>query len=672
MGGACTNRERRRLASCVMPTLGLKGAWTAELSGGCPKNTTWLLNPQYLITPTGVGSFTIDLTQYPAAGATLVPVGVAVLHGQVGEPLRSPILAKQVVGKSKYKSVRTQSLRIELQPAAPDEVYVLIPMTYEPNQLGAFHLTVTTEDAGEFTVEPYSAPTQPIHAGASAGPLLQSLQAADGRAAAPVPQPTPAPEVPPTTPPIAPPVASPTAMLSDAADTAAASDPVLHGAIENYRQTTGGSGTFEDPEFAVRSGGKPDNALLYVAGQPGPNAKKVDSFWRLSQMGGKGDLLAFSPPGSLMVHRSSLQDAWLLSAIGMVSTRRELLAHVLFHSEPQVGLHAVRLFKDGTWTTIVMDDLIPSHGKLKPVYSSNSEPRDGPVLLLQKALAKLYGCYEHLLVGRLGSALEDLTGGVSEKIYLRDGCQNARGEDKQPNISIEAELASGALWVRLSSLLKGGHLLGATYKTKYSHLGGKSALPADLEGGAALAYPILEMREAQGQQLVRLRNPWRLYNEATRAPEWKGAWGVGSSEWQNQPGLATALGGKPREVSHCKALLCAHTPLFLATHRSSPLRLAATTTLCCSSPSPHRPPDSIPFAAPHSASPHYVSLCRSSPCCTAGFLLDDICGLPLRLQQDQRLPDLRCWVDRPALWWQLDFHQRRWHAACVAWISLAT
>lgn len=157
-------------------------------------------------------------------------------------------------------------------------------------------------------------------------------------------------------------------------------------------------------------------------------------------------------------------------------------------------MYALRLFKDGVWKTVVVDDLIPCYGKLKPAYSSQSEPRDGPVALLQKGLAKLYGCYEHLQVGRLGSALEDLTGGVSEKIYLRDGCLNGHGEDKQArrltlrrgralmssrhcdvshalwrhhatlhvqaHISIAAETASGALWARLSALLKGGHLLG--------------------------------------------------------------------------------------------------------------------------------------------------------------------------------------------------------------------
>ena len=114
-----------------MPSATFPGAWTAELSGGCPKNSSWPSNPQYVITPSGNTSVTVDLTQIPATGTNLIPIGVAVLYGQVGVPLRAPILSKQVVGKSKYKSVRTQSLQVDLQPLPPNRLYIIVPMTFE-------------------------------------------------------------------------------------------------------------------------------------------------------------------------------------------------------------------------------------------------------------------------------------------------------------------------------------------------------------------------------------------------------------------------------------------------------------------------------------------------------------------------------------------------------------
>ena len=114
-----------------MPASSVSGAWTAELSGGCPKHPTWPENPQYVVAPAGATSVTIDLTQLPEAGTNLVPIGIAVLHAQTGVPLRSPILSKQVVGKSKYKSVRTQSLKVDLKPLPTSKLYVIVPMTFE-------------------------------------------------------------------------------------------------------------------------------------------------------------------------------------------------------------------------------------------------------------------------------------------------------------------------------------------------------------------------------------------------------------------------------------------------------------------------------------------------------------------------------------------------------------
>eukprot|EP00965_Chrysotila_dentata_P014256 472151-Pleurochrysis_carterae.AAC.5 len=81
-------------------------------------------------------------------------------------------------------------------------------------------------------------------------------------------------------------------------------------------------------------------------------------------------------------------------------------------------------------------------GKKQPAFSSNAEPSDGPVLVIQKALAKLYGCYEHLNVGRVGAALEDLTGGVSDKIYLRDDIVGANGVNKQPHLQVSCASSS--------------------------------------------------------------------------------------------------------------------------------------------------------------------------------------------------------------------------------------
>ena len=219
----------------------------------------------------------------------------------------------------------------------------------------------------------------------------------------------------------------------------------------------------------------------------------------------------------------------------------------------------MRLFKDGEWRTVVVDDQIPCHGKLKAAYSTNMDPRDGPVAVLEKAFAKLYGCYEHLQNVSVGGALEDLTGGYKDRLYLVDGVTDVNGARKQPDFSAAEDLRSGVFWSRLCALRDGHHLLGATYKRKYAALGGAPAIDtSNLEDGEDLVYPILELRELSipeaesGGKFVRLRNAWRQIGEhhsSGRAREWDGRWGNNSAEWQNLPAVAAELGGKPRDGS---------------------------------------------------------------------------------------------------------------------------
>ena len=358
----------------------------------------------------------------------------------------------------------------------------------------------------------------------------------------------------------------------------------------------GGEG-YVDPEFEVQTRSErgkleSNGKVIYISGlapSGSGSSSKVDTWSRIKAMrlpgaeeGGSGSLMHARP--------DHLDDLWLLSAIACLTPRPELLARV-HQSDESLGVHAVRLYKDGEakgvapeWTTVVVDDQLPCHGKKKPIYSTNVDPGAGPVAAIQKALAKLYGCYEQLNGGRVGSALEDLTGGVSDKIYLRDGIASAAdGAEKQPHISVATEAANGAdgvLWQRLNEILSSGHLLAATYKVKYAEQGktgiegvvdaaqDRPAMPlkvdkppgnnkdaaaaakeAERRRHRSLAYPIVEFRVVEGAGgFVRLRNPWAKVGES-EAPVYKGDWGPNAASWQNVPDVAQALGGRPRDSS---------------------------------------------------------------------------------------------------------------------------
>ena len=495
-------------------TLSVKSSWQRGTAGGCPKNEgTYAQNPQFVLNQTvPTATYKIELTQQPTGGPSLHLIGIVVMTNKPGKPFPAKIGKKKLIGKTSYKAVQTTSLEVTLgPPETPGNDYVILPCTFEPEQYASFTLTVSSEDDAGFTVLPRGEKSRV--------------------------EPTP-----------------PTGLLKPDAD------ETLAAAIKRMEQEPSTDGRFDDSEFRVRASGpggkEATNAkVLYVSGAAGPSAVKVDSWGRTSAMGGKGPSTEFATPGSLMVHRRALSDLWLLGALGMVQTRSDLLERVFGYANERDGMHAVRLWKDGAWRTVVVDDQIPCHGKLKPAYSTNDAPRDGPVALVEKALSKLYGCYEHLKQGRVGSALEDLTGGYKDKLYLVDGVTSQDGTiSKQPDIGAAAEIDSGIMWARLVAL-QGDNLLGAAYKQKYAHLSGPPAIdPSNLEGSETLVYPILELKQltpAQGGlQFVKLRNPWKQIGElagpAGKARDWEGAWGNSAADWQNQPGAAKELGGKPR------------------------------------------------------------------------------------------------------------------------------
>lgn len=66
---------------------------------------------------------------------------------------------------------------------------------------------------------------------------------------------------------------------------------------------------------------------------------------------------------------------------------------------------------------MLVDDRLPTYrGRL--VYLHSTNPTEFWAALLEKAYAKLYGCYENLHQGFTTRALQDLTGGIVQSFGL--------------------------------------------------------------------------------------------------------------------------------------------------------------------------------------------------------------------------------------------------------------
>ncbi|XP_073664506.1 calpain-5 isoform X2 [Tursiops truncatus] len=186
-----------------------------------------------------------------------------------------------------------------------------------------------------------------------------------------------------------------------------------------------------------------------------------------------------------------------------------------------VGIFHFHFWRFGEWVDVVIDDRLPTVNN-QLIYCHSSSRNEFWCALVEKAYAKLAGCYQALDGGNTADALVDFTGGVSEPIDLTEG-DFASDEAKR-----------NQLFERVLKVHSRGGLISASIK---------AVTAADMEARLACglvkghAYAITDVRKvrlgrgllaffkSEKLDMIRLRNPWG-------EREWNGPWSDTSEEWQ--------------------------------------------------------------------------------------------------------------------------------------------
>ena len=83
----------------------------------------------------------------------------------------------------------------------------------------------------------------------------------------------------------------------------------------------------------------------------------------------------------------------------------------IFHRYRSRGLFVLRIYKNFNWIYVIIDERIPVNiHTRKPVFGSCVNVHEMWVALIEKAYAKLHGCYGNLISGYIDEGIQELTG----------------------------------------------------------------------------------------------------------------------------------------------------------------------------------------------------------------------------------------------------------------------
>uniref|UniRef100_A0A3B3YN38 Calpain 6 n=1 Tax=Poecilia mexicana TaxID=48701 RepID=A0A3B3YN38_9TELE len=271
---------------------------------------------------------------------------------------------------------------------------------------------------------------------------------------------------------------------------------------------------FEDPEFPAT------NSSLYFH-KPPPGVVQ----WKRPGEICENPHLFVEGISSHDLNQGIVGNCWFVAACSCLALKPDLWEKVIPDWKEQewdsnyAGIFHFRFWIFGQWTDVVIDDRLPTiNGRL--IYCQSKQNNEFWSALLEKAYAKLFGCYESLAGGNTGDAVVDFSGAVAEAIDLQKEKYYA---DQTKEDKFFEDLLK--VWNRggiISSSIK-PQGFGLESKTDNGLVRGHAYSVTDVKR-VRLGHGLLAYFRNETIPLIRLRNPWGK-------TEWTGAWSDSSEEW---------------------------------------------------------------------------------------------------------------------------------------------
>uniref|UniRef100_I3KRY8 Calpain-5 n=1 Tax=Oreochromis niloticus TaxID=8128 RepID=I3KRY8_ORENI len=270
---------------------------------------------------------------------------------------------------------------------------------------------------------------------------------------------------------------------------------------------------FKDPLFPAT-----DQSLFYKR-QPPPGLT-----WKRPREICKDPRLFVDGISTRDLHQGSLGNCWMVAAISCLASEPSLWKKVIPDHLNQewnpkrpdlyAGIFHFRFWRLGRWMDVVVDDRLPVSEDGVLLFCRSATPREFWSALLEKAYAKLNGCYEALEGGNTAEALIDFTGGVSEPLSLDREALRLHSDQRRALFQTLTKVheCKSLITCSIRSVLECGLVRGHAY--------GITAVRK-----VRLGEKVLKTGGTSRLFMVRMRNPWGT-------TDWTGAWSQRSEQWQ--------------------------------------------------------------------------------------------------------------------------------------------
>ena len=243
---------------------------------------------------------------------------------------------------------------------------------------------------------------------------------------------------------------------------------------------------------------------------PDRRASYVDYKWKhADDIFGKDNYTVFKDIDPTNVKQGELGDCYFLCAITALAEYPERLKRIFLTNEVNKSdCYVIEAFVQGKPQKIVMDGNFIYKEQTKTPAFSQSVHNELWVMLLEKAWAKVNGCFDNIIAGNAEAALGFLTGA--------------------PTITIDHKhLTHEGIWKKIIHGYQKEYVITAS-----SGMPGKSKIEYKEQGLiSSHAYTLIKAMEVVKDggkvRLLQLRNPWGRF-------EWSGDWSDKSRLWTEE------------------------------------------------------------------------------------------------------------------------------------------